>query len=416
MLLVSNDGISEVTEGLERELSEQEIGDLASRFSSVPVDIVLDDPAYVSASYPVEFRRRRERRILAESRFSELASEEGVGSWCIAPEGAGFRLYVLALDPGSVELSCLKKLAAEGVTIGRISSSLMLGFAEHATGDLLLRVVVRESCVQLALRCHGVCIFARRIESKSGHAKEAIETTLRYLQSQDYLEIPFKGVWELCADDQVSAELAGLWAGSEPMLPEPRRWDSVGMAGVKPTASSSFNFIGWQQAKPMEERAKSLLLVATFVASLMLAYVLSQQWFAPIEPPAMEGGHDVDVPEAVLQRFWRRDQIQHWKTSEPQTVADDLSGLLTIVHEQVGVSVRELTVDSNRSYQVSCSLGGQFDDPLLQRELHLFLRDKVAERLPEHRVSVRELDGHFLDSRQEESVFELVLELAHEPD
>lgn len=414
VLLVGKDGISEIAEGFDRKLSEQEVGALASRFKNASVDIVLDDPAYVSASYSVEFRRRRERRILAESRFGELAGEEGVGSWCIVPEGAGSRLYVLAVDPGSVELSCLKTLAAEGLAIGRISSSLMLGLSEHVSGSMVLRVVVRESCVQLALRCHGGCIFARRIETGGGNAKESIETTLRYLQSQGYLELPFEGVWELEADEQVRAELTELWLDAEAILPEPHRWDSVGLAGVNPTASSSFNCIGWQLDKPMEERAKLILLVAAFVASLTLAYVLPQQCIASIGLPAVEGSGDVGVPEAVLQQFWKRDQIQQRLITAPQTVAGDLTGLLAVLREQVGVSIQELDVGSGRSYRVSCLLGSQYSDPLLKRELHILLRDRVAARLPDHRISVREIDGHSLDSRQEKSVFELVLEPAHE--
>lgn len=414
VLLVGKEGISEVAEGLDRKLSDAEIRALAGRFKNAPVHIVLDDPAYVSASYPVDFRRRRERRILAESRFCELAGEEGVGSWCIAHEGAGFRLYVLALDPSSVESSYLKKLAEEGLTIGRISSSLILGLTEHAYGSLVLRVIVRESCVQLALRRHGVCIFARRIEVGRGNTKEAIETTLRYLQSQDYLELPFDGVWELLADNQVSAELTALWIEAEAILPEPHRWESVGFAGVKPAASSSFNCIGWQKNKSVDGIAKSVLLVAAFVASLMLAYILPQQWIASIELPAIEGSEGINVPEAVLQKFWRRDQIRQWLLTTPQTVAVDLAGLLAIVHEQVGVSIQELSVDSGRSYRVNCTLGSQYGDPLLKRELLLFVRDRVAARLPDHRVSVRELDGLSLDSRQEKSVFELVLEFSHE--
>ena len=416
VLLVGKDGISERTEGLERKLSEQDVEALAGRFKSASIDIVLDDPAYVSASYPVVFRRRRERRILAESRFSELAGEEGVGSWCIAPEGRGFRLYVLALDPGAVELSWLKKLAADGLVINSISSSLMWGLTEHASKGLVLRVVVRKSCVQLALWRHGVCIFARRIAESSGSAKEVIETTLRYLQSQDYLDLPFAGILELEADDQVRAELTQLWDEAEKILPEPLSRESAGLSGIRPTAPSSFNCIGWQQDKSKEGRTKFILLVSAFAVSLMIAYVLPQQLITPIGSPRVEASKGVAVPEAVQQRFWKNSQIQQWKLTKPQTVADDLTRLLAVLNEQVGVTVQELSVGSRRSYSVSCSLGGQYDDPLLKRELHLLVRDKVAARLLDHRVSVREFDGHSLDSRQEESAFELVLELAHESD
>lgn len=414
MLLVSQDGISEVTEGVTRKLCEHGVKALANRFQSTPIDIVLDDPAYVSARYAVEFRRRRERRILAESRFAALAGEDGVGNWCIAPEGADFRLYVLALDPGSTELSCLKKLVAEGLTISRISSSLMSGLIDCSSENLVLRVVVRSSCVQLALWRHGVWVFARRIEISSGNAKEAIETTLRYLQSQGYLELPYGGVWELVANDQVLAGLTELWIETDAMVPEPHRLNSVGLGASRQPLNSSFNCIGWQQHKPVEGRAKFVLLAAVFVTSLMLAYVLPQQLMTSIEWTTIEGSSGVDVPEAVHQQFWISSQIQQWLVTSPQVVADDLTHLLTVLHEQDGVTVQELIVDTGRSYRVSCSLGSQYDDPLLKRELHLLVRDRVAARLLEHRISVREFDGHSLDSRQEESLFELVLELTRE--
>ena len=416
VLLVGKDRVSEVTEGIERELTEQEISALANRSLNTPVHIVLDDPAYVSASSPVEFRRRRERTILAKSRFSEIAGEDGVGSWCIAPEGSGFRLYVLALDPNSAELSCLKMLAAEGLAIASISSSLMLGLNEHAPGRSVLRVVVRDTCVQIALRCHGVCIFARRISETSSNAKEAIKTTLLYLQSQGYFDLPFEEVWELSADDRVQAELTDLWTGPEALLPEPHLWNLEKPGEDIPILESSFNCIAWQQERPGTGRSKCLLLITALVASLMLAYVLPQQLLAVIKLPVLEQSKGMDVPEAVLQEFWRRDQIQQQLLASPQAVADDLTLVLEVLRDQIGVSIQEIAVGSGRSYKVNSSFADQYDDPLTRQDVLLMVRDRVAAQLPDHRVRVLELGGHSLDSSQEERMFELMLELAHESD
>ena len=413
VLLVGKAGISEVCKGVARQLSDQAVIDLSAGLKSTSVHVVLDDPAYVSASYPVELRRH-ERQVMAESRFAELGGEEGVGSWCIAPEGAGFRLYVLALDPSSPERGYLKKLASEGLAIRRISSSLMSSVVECESGDLGLRVVVRDACVQLGLQRHGQWIFARRIEASGEQVKEAVETTLRYLQAQGYLELPFEGTYELVAGDNAQGGLAELWVEPEGILPEPMRKKAIGVSALRPTENSTFNCIGQQQGKPSEQRVSSWLLSSALAVALMLAYVVPQKIIRPIAWPVMVDSRDVDLPEGVQQQFWTRSQIQQWVITAPQTVGEDLTRLLAVLDEQPAVNVQDLSIDSGRSYRVRCSLGGQYVDPLHKREVHLLVRDRVAFSLPSHRVNVQAFDGHSLDSRQAESVFELMLEVPRE--
>lgn len=366
------------------------------------LELVLEDPSYLSSTRRIKLRRRRDRTALARRQFAELAGDAGVGNWCVLPEAGEHRLCVLAIDPSASELARIQALREAGVHIASIGSTLMPA-GVHPGEAVLLRVELRAGCVRMALRLHGHWVFARREESGARRPAEIVGDTLAYLQAQGYLELPLRGTWELLADGdgealQVLCGEGGALQGARRLAAEraPHRCAPFACAGERSPHRRQL----WRRAAPV------LLFSAV---SMCLAYLAPIWMFAPRTLPALPPP-PLDVEDAGLQREVWLVETLHRRDARPiEALSADLRVLLGQV-DRSDVRVLDLVLTADGQMRVSCELERVIADPLQQRRAFRELQRRVRERLPEHRVRVLPQAGYRLGGSGASTRFEIDLQ------
>ncbi|MGB0865268.1 MAG: hypothetical protein ACPGSC_02105 [Granulosicoccaceae bacterium] len=368
------------------------------------VDVVLEDPSYLSSTLSVERRSRRELRLLAARRFDELAGDKGIGNWFVMPEGAAHRLYVLALDPGGHERQQIQSLVDADLCIASISSSLMPARC-GAAASTLVKVCVREECVQVALARHGHWVFARREERASSPASDAIESTLLYLQSQGYLEIPYRAEWRLQAKDEELEALRELWGIGGCMGEAP----TLEAMPVKAEIGAPFHCYGIKARGRDSGPEFFARATAAVCASLLLAHSLPLQLVAHVEAPTLPEELAPLNADKLEREYWQLKVLQKQSALAGVSTSAKLKSIVQVMQAQAGVSLVEVSVSHTAPWRIKATLDKRLSDPLQQQSIYLKLQHSLEALLPEFLVSVDSQDGYSLAEHVVDTSFEVML-------